>query len=446
MIRSNLLISSPVMAQSIAHQKRAHAVIPGAAHTYAKGDDQFPEGLCPVISHGQGAHVWDLDGNEYIEYGSGVRSITLGHGYKPVCDAAYRAMLAGTNFTRPAEIELHAAEKMLNCIGAAEMVKFGKNGSDCVTGAIKIARAYTGREMVAVCGDHPFFSVDDWFIGTTPMNAGIPQFAVNQTVKFKYNDLASVEALFTQYPNQIACIVTEAETTEAPRDSFLHRLQDLCHRNGALLILDETITGFRWHLGGAQRVYNFEPDMSTFGKAMANGFSVSALCGKREFMRLAGIEHQDRERCFALSLTHGAETSSLAACMATIDAYRQHDVVGTLYRQGTRLREGVSEVIQALDLQDYFQITGRPCLLLYATLDQNKQRSQPFRTLFLQELIKRGIIAPNLVVNAAHSDHDIDQTVDLIAEALTVYRNALSDGIEHYLEGRAVKPVFRKFN
>ncbi|HEY0008867.1 MAG TPA: aminotransferase class III-fold pyridoxal phosphate-dependent enzyme, partial [Tepidisphaeraceae bacterium] len=243
--------------RSTAHQKRAHQIIPGAAHTYAKGDDQFPAGMCPVIVRGEGSHVFDLDGNDFIEYGSGVRSVTLGHGYKPVCDAAYKAMLDGTNFARPSVIELAAAEKMLEVIDKADMVKFGKNGSDAVSGAVKICRAYTGREMIAICGDHPFFSVDDWFMGTTAMNAGIPQFAKQQTVKFKYNDLPNVQALFDKYPNQIACLILEGETLEIPQPNYLHDLQELCHKNGALMILDETVTGFRWNAGGVQKFYNF---------------------------------------------------------------------------------------------------------------------------------------------------------------------------------------------
>jgi glutamate-1-semialdehyde 2,1-aminomutase len=433
-------------ARSQAHQLRAHQIIPGAAHTYAKGDDQFPEGMCPVIARGAGARVWDIDGNEFIEYGAGVRSITLGHGYKPVCDAAYKAMLDGTNFVRPAKIELEAAERMLSCITRADMVKFGKNGSDAVSGAVKIARAYTGREMVAICGDHPFFSVDDWFMGTTAMNGGIPEYAKRQTVKFKYNDLPSVQALFDQYPNQIACVILEAETVERPRPNYLHDLQDLAHENGAILILDETVTGFRWHIGGAQQTYDFTPDLSTFGKGMANGFSVAALCGKREYMRLAGIEHADRERCFVLSLTHGAETSGLAACIATIDAYREIDACGIMDRQGQKLQSGLRQAIESAGVSDYFQIMGRPWLTFYATLDATKQRSQPFRTLFLQEIMKRGVIAPSFAIGAAHSDADVQQTVDAVADALVVYRQAIEEGVEKHLVGRPVQPVFRKFN
>jgi glutamate-1-semialdehyde 2,1-aminomutase len=446
MLASNPVAVKPDLSRSIEHQRRAHRLIPGAAHTYAKGDDQFPENLAPVIRRGEGCRVWDIDGRDYVEYGAGVRSVTLGHGYRPVCDAAYQAMLDGTNFVRPAEIELAAAEAMLGVIDSADMVKFGKNGSDAVTGAIKLARAYTGRDKVAVCADQPFFSVDDWFIGTTAMNSGIPESTRSDTLKFKYNDLADAAALFEKHPGEIACVILEAETVDAPATAYLHRLQALCHEHGAVFILDETITGFRWHVGGAQKLYNLRPDLSTFGKGIANGFSVSALCGKRDIMRLAGTEHTDRERCFVLSLTHGGETSSLAACIATIHAYQERDVVGILERQGNRLKMGLAQVTADLGLQDYFQIMGRPQLLLYATLDGDKKRSQPFRTLFLQELIKNGVLAPNLVVNAAHDNAAIDQTIDAVATALRVYRAALSDGVERHLEGRPVQPVFRKFN
>jgi len=437
---------SPTFDQSIAHQRRAARVLPGGAHTYAKGDDQFPEGMCPVIVRGKGCRVADKDGNEFIEYGAGVRSITLGHGFKPVCDAAYRLSLAGMNFVRPANIELIAAEKMLQVIRGADMVKFGKNGSDAVTAAVKVARAHTGRDMVAVCGDHPFFSVHDWFIGSTPMDSGVPRYARGLTLKFKYNDLASVEQLFESYPNKIACVILEPEAGEPPKQMFLHRLRDLAHRHGALFILDETITGFRWHLGGGQAMYHIDPDLSTFGKAMANGYPVSALCGKREFMKLTGIEHNDRERCFAMSLTHGGETASLAAFIRTAQIYQTRNIVETLHRQGQRLLDGVTREIRRAGVADYFKVSGRPCLLLFATLDENKMRSQPFRTLFLQELMRRGVLAPNFAVNASHSDADIDQTIQAVGESLNIYARALEDGVEKYLAGRAVSPVFRKYN
>jgi glutamate-1-semialdehyde 2,1-aminomutase len=426
-------------------QQKSHQLIPGGAHTYAKGDDQYPEKAPGFLVRGKGCHVWDVDGNEYIEYGMGLRSVTLGHGYEPIIEAAYKQMLLGLNFTRPAPIEIECAEKFLSLIEGANMVKFAKNGSDVTTAGIKLARAYTGRDMVAICADHPFFSTDDWFIGLTPMNAGIPEAIQNLTVKFKYNDLESIKALFNQYPNQIACVILEPETITPPVNNFLHKVQKLCHEQGALFILDETITGFRWHLGGAQKVYQIVPDLSIFGKAMGNGFAIAALVGKREIMNLGGINH-NQKRVFLLSTTHGAETHSLAAAMEVMRVYEEENVVEYLHRQGKKLIKGINEAIANYQLEEYFSVAGKPCNLIYITKDQNQERSQPFRTLFLQEIIKRGIIAPSLVVSFSHKDEDIEQTVEAIAEALGVYRLALEEGVEKYLIGRSVKPVFRKFN
>jgi glutamate-1-semialdehyde 2,1-aminomutase len=430
---------------SSALQQKSHALIPGGCHTYAKGDDQYPEIAPAFIVRGKGCHVWDVDGNEFIEYGMGIRAVTLGHAYAPVVEAAHRRMLLGNNFTRPAAIEIECAEQILSMIGGAEMVKFGKNGSDVTTAAVKLARAYTGRDLVAVCAEHPFFSVDDWFIGSTPMASGIPPAMRNLTLKFHYNDLASVESLFNDHPGEIACLILEAETTEPPANNFLHELQQLCKKNGALLILDEMITGFRWHNGGAQAYYDIIPDLSAFGKGLGNGFSISALLGKKAIMELGGLYH-DKERVFLLSTTHGAETHSLAAALETMRIYQQRPVVEHLYRQGNRLAKGINSAIVENRLQDYFQLAGKPCNLIYVTRDQDKNRSQPFRTLFLQETIKRGVIAPSLVVSFSHTDQDIDRTIEAIGASLNVYRKALAEGVEKYLVGRSVKPVFRPFS
>lgn len=432
-------------ARSKELQQRSHAIIPGGAHTYAKGDDQYPENAPGFIVRGAGSHVWDVDGNEFIEYGMGLRSVTLGHGYAPVVEAAYQAMQQGTNFVRPSLLEVELAEKMLSLIPAGEMVKFAKNGSDVTTAAVKLARAFTGRDRVAICADHPFFSVDDWFIGTTAMAAGIPQSVRQMTVKFHYNNLESLEALFAQYPGEIACVVMEAETTDPPRDNFLQRVRELCHQEGALFILDEIITGFRWHLRGAQHLHNVEPDLSTFAKAMGNGFAIAALVGKGEIMRLGGLDH-DRERVFLLSNTYGAENHALAAALATIQVYESEDVIEQLYAAGMRLTEGVERAVAENHLEGYFGVAGRPCNLIFFTKNQQQERSQVFRTLFMQEMIKRGILAPSFVVSYSHSDTDIDRTIEAVAESLVVYRKALDEGVEKYLIGRSVKPVFRTFN
>jgi glutamate-1-semialdehyde 2,1-aminomutase len=430
---------------SDALRARFNAIIPGGAHTYAKGDDQFPVTCSPYLVRGSGCHVWDVDDNEFIEYGMGLRAVTLGHACQRVNDSACRQMKLGANFTRPATIELECAEELQRLIPGAEMVKFGKNGSDALNAAVKLARAYTGRDLVAICAEHPFFSVEDWFIGTTPMNAGIPSVIRDLTVQFHYNDLASLEALFTAYPGRIACVLMEPEKAEEPRDHFLHRVQELCRQNGALFMLDEMITGFRWHLGGGQAYHQIIPDLSSFGKAMGNGFSISALVGRREIMRLGGLEHE-RERVFLLSLTHGAESPSLAATLEVMRIYQEEPVVETLWRQGSRLQEGVDRAIAAHGLEKYFRVVGRPCCLTYATLDAKGAPSQDFRTLFLQETIRRGVLAPSFIVSYAHTDADIDRTVDIVDAALAVYSRALEEGVEKYLVGRPVKPVWRRYN
>ena len=212
---------------------RAHAIIPGGSHTYAKGDDQFPEQAPGFIVRGKGCHVWDVDGNEFIEYGMGLRAVTLGHAYDPVVNAAYKQMQLGTNFTRPATIEVELAEAILEVIDGADMVKFAKNGSDVTTAAVKLARAFTGRDLIAICGDQPFFSTDDWFIGKTEMNAGIPAETSAMTLRFRYNDIESLRELFDQHPGRIACVILEAEATVPPAAGYLSGLKELCEQRGA---------------------------------------------------------------------------------------------------------------------------------------------------------------------------------------------------------------------
>lgn len=430
--------------RSEALREKAHQMIPGGCHTYAKGDDQYPKGAPGFIVRGKGCHVWDADGNEFIEYGMGLRAVTLGHAYDSVVEAAYRQMQFGNNFVRPSPIEVECAEAFLNMIKGAEMVKFGKNGSDATNGAVKLARAYTERDLIAICGDHPFFSVDDWFMGTTSISAGIPKVIKELTLKFRYNDIGSVEGLFDRYPDQIACLILEPEKDTPPANDFLHKIKDLCHKKGAVLIFDEMITGFRWHNGGAQGYYDITPDLSAFGKAMGNGFSIAALAGKRDIMKLGGIDH-DRERVFLLSLTHGAENPNLAAALEVMKIYMHEPVVETLWRRGERLAGGIESSIKDHGLTGYFAVIGRPCAMVYATRDENKTPSQPFRTLFLQELIKRGILAPSLIVSYSHTASDIDRTLEAVDGALDVYQKALTEGISKYLVGRPVKPVFRPY-
>lgn len=427
--------------RSRALQLRLEQLVPGGGHTYAKGADQYPELSPGVISHGQGCHVWDADGNEFIEYGMGLRAVTLGHAYTPVVEAVRKALALGTNFTRPAAIEVECAEKFLAVVGGADMVKFTKDGSTADTAALKLARAYTGRDMVAICAEHPFFSYDDWFICTTTMDGGIPDFERSPTVRFKYNDLASLEGLFLEHPGKIAAVFMEPARIEEPEPGYLPGVKALCQQYGAVLVFDEMITGFRWDLAGAQQLYGVTPDLSTFGKAVANGFSVSVLCGKRDLMQL-GARGTERENVFLLSTTHGAEVPGLAAAIATLAVYQSEPVIETLYRQGTRLAEGITQAIAKHHLADFVNVLGRPVNLLYVTRGPDKKPSQEFRTLFLQETIRRGILIPSLVVSYSHTDTDIDRSIDAIDGALEIYARALSDGVDRYLVGPASRPVF----
>ena len=422
---------------------RLQELVPGGSHTYAKGADQYPELSPGVLTHGLGSHVWDADGNEFIEYGMGLRAVGLGHAHPAVVDAVRKSLDLGTNFSRPALIELECAERFCSVIPNAEMVKFTKDGSTATTAALKLARRATGRDAVAICAEHAFFSYDDWFIATTTLDGGIPASEVDRTFSFGYNDLDSVRALFAAHPAQIAALFLEPARTEPPAEGFLEGLRALCTEHGALLVLDEMITGFRYALHGAQDLYGVVPDLSTFGKALANGFSLSALCGKREFMRF-GSRERDEDDVFLLSTTHGAETAALAAAIATIGVYEQEPVIEHMYRQGERLAAGFGEAAARHGLADYVAPAGFPCNLLFSTLGPDGAPSQAYRTLFLQEMVQRGVLAPSLVVSYAHSDTDIDQTIEAIDGALAVYAKAMVDGTERYLVGRPSRHVFER--
>ncbi|MFJ3880135.1 glutamate-1-semialdehyde 2,1-aminomutase [Streptomyces sp. NPDC090077] len=432
------------LPRSRAANERLHALVPGGAHTYAKGDDQYPEGLAPVISHGRGAHVWDVDGNRYVEYGSGLRSVSLGHAHPRVTEAVRRELDRGSNFVRPSIVEVEAAERFLATVPTAEMVKFAKNGSDATTAAVRLARAATGRRRVAICADHPFFSTDDWFIGTTPMSAGIPDAVTELTVSFPYGDLAATEELLGRYGDEIACLILEPATHTEPPPGYLAGLRELADRYGCVLVFDEMITGFRWSEAGGQGLYGVVPDLSTFGKALGNGFAVSALAGRRDLMERGGLRHSG-DRVFLLSTTHGAETHSLAAAMAVQATYVEEGVTARLHALGERLAAGVREAAAGMGVADHVVVRGRASNLVFATLDENGQPSQEYRTLFLRRLLAGGVLAPSFVVSSALSEADIEHTVEAVAQACAVYRKALDAGDPSaWLAGRPVKPVFRR--
>lgn len=426
-------------------QQKSHRLIPGGCHTYAKGDDQFPELAPGFMVRGQGSHVWDLDGNEYIEYGMGCRAVSLGHAFEPILEAVRQELPNGTNFSRPTALEVECAEELLSLLPFAEMCKFSKNGSDATTAAIKLARAVTGRSRIAICKDHPFFSVDDWFIGTTAICGGIPSDVQDQTKSFRYNDPESLEFLLEKYPDQFCAVILEPAKYSDPQDNFLHRVKEICEAHGVVFILDEMITGFRWHNGGGQTYYDVEPDLSTFGKALANGFSLSALVGKRKLMERGGLFH-DHQRVFLLSTTHGAESHSLAAGLACMKFYQENPVVEKINETGETLKSRLNLLIGQKQLDEFVQIIGIRSNIIFSTRDSNGAVSQAFRCLLIQELIRHGVIGQSLVVSYSHTDDDIDRTVSAFDKALDVYRDALQEGIDKWLVGRPSQMVYENYN
>ncbi len=453
----------------MSYQARLNNAIPGGAHTYSRGVDQFPSNAPQILDRGDGAYVWDLDGNKYLDYGMALRAVTLGYANTRVNEAVFREIQKGNNLTRPSLVELDAAELMINLIPAADMVKFAKNGSNVTSAAVKLARAYTGKRYVCIPRGHPFFSFDDWFIGTTPVKRGIPEEHSGLTLLFDYGDADSLEKLFLAYPGQIAAVLLEPATTETPcgsscnspltshsvcsmcpnvGENFLHIVRQMCDKFSALFILDEMITGFRWHLQGAQTYFGVTPDISTFGKGMANGFSVAALVGRREVMEIAAIDTIGLERTFLLSTTHGGEMSSLGAFIETVKIYKDYDVCTYLWEYGAKLRSGLREIVSELGLQERFLIIGEAVNMNYLTLDASGHASLAFRTLFNQEMISRGVMMPWIAPSFSHGESELNITLDAVRHALSVYLDALNDdcGVERFLNGPSIQPVFRKYN
>lgn len=433
------------------YQERLLRVIPGGAHTYSRGFDQYPQNAPQILEGGQGAYVYTPEGARFLDYGMALRAVNIGYAEDEIDAAAFAQMKKGNNLTRPSLVELEAAELLVSLFDSVDMVKFTKNGSTSVSAAVKLARAYTGRELVARCQQHPFFSYDDWFIGSTPITRGIPADTIEKTKMFNYNDIASLEALIDRYPGQISCVVLEPAATDEPAvgadgRNFLQQVQALCQRHGIVFVLDEMITGFRWHLHGAQHMYGVQPDLCTFGKAMANGYSVSCVAGRREIMELGSIEFEGRERLFLLSTTHGAEMNGLGAFVKTVEFMQRHDVVGQLWNYGERLVGLLNRKAAEHGVADSFKAGGVACSPWYATLGRDGAVSLPLRTLFAQEMVKQGVLMPWIALCWRHGDAELALTERALDAALPVYRKALAEGTEGYLRGPAIKPVFRKFN
>jgi len=428
------------------YQDRLLKVIPGGAHTYSRGFDQYPVNAPQILKRGKGAYIYDENENEFLDYGMALRAVNLGYANEQVNQAAFEQIEYGNNLTKPSLIELEAAELLVDTIDSIDMVKFTKNGSTATTAAVKLSRAYTGRTLVARCAEQPFFSYDDWFIGSTPITRGITQSDIDNTKMFNYNNIESLEKLFAEFPNQIACVMLEPASSEHPKDNFLHKVKELCHKNGAVFILDEMITGFRWHLKGAQHYYDIKPDLCTFGKAMANGFSVAAVAGKREIMQLGSIEFIGAERLFLLSTTHGAEMNGLGAFVETMKFMKENNVVEHMWNYGKKLISMMNDLALKHGIEKNFVAGGIECSPYYLTFDKDGQNSLGLRTLFAQEMIKNKIMMPWIALSYSHGEKELEITRNALENTFEVLKKAVDEGYEKYLVGDVIKPVFRKYN
>lgn len=414
---------------------RATPIIPAGTQTLSKGPTQYVDGVAPkYLQRGEGSHVWDVDGNEYIDCAMGLGPILLGHCYPATTEAVKAQVREGISFSLMHPLEVEVAEALVEVIPSAQAVRFGKNGSDATAGAVRCARAYTGREHVAHCGYHGWL---DWYIGSTTRNRGVPKGDIALQHAFCYNDIDSLARIFDAYPHQVAAVIMEPVQLTEPKDGFLADVEELAHTHGAVLIFDEIITGFRLALGGAQEYYNITPDLSCVGKALGNGFPISAVVGRAGIMR----EFDD----IFFSFTFGGECVSLAAAKATIHELRTKPVLEHLWRLGRRLREGCTALLAELALEEVAQVSGLPPRVMLAFQEAGGADALAVKSLFQQEAIKRGVLyAGQHFICYSHTEQDIDCMLETYSDAFEILRKAIdARAVEERLEGTKVQPVFR---
>ena len=415
--------------------ERAAKVVPGSAQTFSKGANQHVRGVAPMfLAKGKGCRVWDVDGNEYIDYIQGLLPNILGYANDEVNEAVAEQLRQGHSFSLPHPLEVELAERLVRIIPCAEKVRFGKNGSDATSGAVRAARAFTGRDRIACCGYHGW---QDWYIGSTARNAGVPGAVRALTHPFVYNDLDSLQKLLNDNPGDFAAVIMEPVSFRSPAVGFLEGVKDLAHRHGALLIFDEICSGFHFGLGGAQKKFGITPDMACFGKAMGNGFPISCVVGRAEVMRVF-------EDIF-FSFTFAGEVASMAAAMQVLDVLETTDALGRIEINGRVLQEGLSVLAREAELEDRIRCIGYPCWSLIRFLDPEGNDSFLVRSLFTQECVKRGVLLlATHNMTAAHDPLAVEQTLKVYAEVCKTLAKWLSEpNPEEYLEGAMIEPVFR---
>lgn len=427
----------PVITRSDAIYARAKEIIPGASQTFSKGVTQFVEGFAPkYLQRGKGARVWDVDGNEYLDYVMGCHPLILGYADDDVNRAVIDQLELGSTFSLMNELEVDVTELLIDNVPCAEAARFGKNGADATTIAVRIARAVTGRDHVAFCGYHGWH---DWYIANTDLNSGIPEFNKLLAHSFGFNDLDSLERIFGAHPGQVAGVIMEPLTILEPKDNFLHEVKKMAHHYGALLIFDEIITGFRFSMGGAQELIGVTPDLATFAKAISNGIPLSAIVGKKEYLF-------SLEKTF-FSFTYGGDCVGLAAAKACIPKLKRERVPDHLWSVGQRLKDGYNSLVSDCGLADYTQCIGYPCRTIISFDGQGRFDALEMKSYFQQELLRRGILwTAYHALCYSHKDSDIDFTLNAYEDVLRLFKQVVERGrsLRPLIEGVPVRPVFRK--
>ena len=414
---------------------RAERTIPLGTQTFSKSKTQFPYGVSPFYAtRAQGSRLWDADGNEYIDFISSLCAVTLGYN-DPDVTAAVRAQLDnGVIFSLPTELELQVAELLVELVPSAERVRFGKNGSDATAGAVRVARAFTGRDRVAVCGYHGW---QDWYIGSTARNKGVPEGTRSMTHRFDYNSLESLDRLFQEHPREFAAVIMEPMNVAEPAPGFLAGVAEATRRHGAVLVFDEVITGFRFANGGAQELFGVTPDLTTLGKGIANGYPLSAVVGRADIMTLM-------EEVF-FSFTMGGEALSLAAAVAALTKLKREPVVEKLRRTGQKILDGARECIAKHGIGGFARASGHPSWTFLQFADMPTCSQWEIKTLFMQEVQARGILSFGTHnVTYAHTDDDVIKLLHVYDEVFPILREAVEEGaMKQYLHCAPLQPLFR---
>ena len=415
--------------------QRAEKTIPLGSQTFSKSKVSLPKNAAPLfIERGYGSKVWDADNNEYIDFVNGLLSVSLGYCDADVNQAVIDQLALGVTFSLPHKLEMEVAEELVKLIPCAEMVRFGKNGTDATSAAIRLARAYTKREHVAVCGYHGW---QDWYIGSTTRNLGVPECITSLTHSFTYNDLNSLEQLFREYPEQLAAVIMEPMNLAYPIPGFLEGVQALCKKYNTVLIFDETITGFRFNLHGAQALFNVTPDLATFGKGMGNGFPISAVVGKQEIMMLM-------EEIF-FSGTFSGETMSLAATKATLRKIQEKNTLDHIHDLGNKLIITLEKLILKHGAQKWLGTAGHPAWSFITIKDTPQYNSLELKSLFIQEMCTRGILltgSHNL--SYAHTDSDIEKLLNAYDEVIAILVNTIeTENLYNIFKGELLEPIFK---